>query len=194
MKMVHVKITLLIMAVAMSGCTSLSQNIQYKAAANENSFDYFFPSYQFDRTFSTIEEAYDYVNTARIKFSSAVNKPSVKGLAAKLSGPASNSAEHVYLHCFLDAVNLQSEVDLSKIDKPLEAVLKEAISVNCVFLIFYEGRATSIPDYHLKDGYIYTKGNAQQKTYSVNGNSYDATYPVGWGIDKAFQYLKGEIN
>ncbi|MDR3341504.1 MAG: hypothetical protein LBT14_01725 [Treponema sp.] len=179
-----------ILTFGLVGCSSISH---YADLANEYSFEYFFPSYSFHRTFSTIDEAYDFVNTASAKFSKSVNKSSAKGLAAKLIGPAVITDNPVAVGCFFRATNSNSDINLSKIDKPLEIVLRDAISATIVFLVFYNDRAVSISDYHLQEGYVYTS-NSQMEGFKSFGNSYETNYPVGWGIEKAFHYLKGEIN
>jgi hypothetical protein len=184
-------IVLLIFSVGLVGCASIARDAHYANLAKEHDFEYFFPSNSFRRTFATIDEAYDFVKTLNAKFSNSVDKPSAKGLAAKLTGPGVTSDNPVTVGCFMNASSGDS-IDLSKIDKPLETVLREANAATIVFLIFYNDRAVSIPDYHLKQGRVFTQGNAQYKSFRFNGNTYETTYPVNWGTDKAFQYLKGE--
>jgi hypothetical protein len=177
-----------------STCASMSRNTQYSKMASEHDFEYFFPSSDFTRTFSTIGEAYDYVNAASIKFGRAVSKASAKGLAARLSGPEMTQDAPVFLVCYLRASDANSAVDLSGKDKPVENALRRSVSATLVFLVFYNGRAVSISDFRLAQGWVYSSGNSQIERFSVNDNTWNAEYPVGWGIDKAFAYLKGEID
>ncbi|MDR1286914.1 MAG: hypothetical protein LBK08_04820 [Treponema sp.] len=162
--------------------------------ADEHDFNYFFPSSDFTRAFSTIDEAYDYVNAASIKFGRASSKSSAKGLAAKLTGSAPEEDTPVSLVCYLRASDGSGTVDLSGRDNPMENALRRAVSATLVFLVFHNDRAVSISDFRLAQGWVYSSGNAQIGQFTVNDTTYTAEYPVGWGIEKAFGYLKDEIN
>jgi hypothetical protein len=175
------------------GCASVGRDKYYADLAKDHDFEYYFPSSNFNRTFSTIEEAYDFVKTAQAKFSKSVNKPLAKGLAAKLLGPSVEQDKPVSIGCFMLA-NSGSNIDLTKIDKPLESILSESNSVIVIFLVFYQDRGISIPSYYLKEGYVYTSGNEQISSFTAFRNTYKAEYPVGWGTEKAFSYLRKEIN
>jgi hypothetical protein len=181
------------LVIGASGCASIGQDKYYVDLAKEHEFEYFFPSANFNRFFSTIEDAYDFVKTAQAKFSTSVNKPLAKGLAAKLIGPSVERDKPVSVGCLMQASS-ESSINLAKIDKPLELVLREATSASVIFLVFYQDRGVSIPSYYLKDGYVYTAGNAQPSSFRSFGNDYKAEYPVGWGTEKAFGYLKKELN
>jgi hypothetical protein len=176
------------------GCSSIESNRKYASLAAEHEFNYFFPSSGFTRSFSTIEEAYDFARTADAKFSKSVNKPTAKGLAAKLTGPKLETEQAVFLVCYMGATNTNGDVDLSKIDKPLESVVRESPSATLVYLIFYNDRIVSISDFHLASGYVYSAGNSQIKQFGYEEKVYEADYPIGWGLEKAFGYLRGEIN
>jgi hypothetical protein len=182
-----------ILALGIIGCASLERDKYYAGLAEEHDFEYYFPSSNFNRTFSTPEEAYDFVKTAQAKFAKSVNKPLAKGLAARLTGPAVEQDQPVSIGCFMLASS-GSNIDLTKIDKPLEAVLRESNSAAVVFLVFYQDRGVSIPSYYLKEGYVFTSGNAQISSFRSFGNTYEAEYSIGWGTEKAFSYLKKEID
>lgn len=184
---------LVLLVLGTTGCASIGRNKYYADLAKAQDFEYFFPSSNFNRTFSTIEEAYDYVKTAQAKFSKSVDKPLAKGLAAKLTGPSVEQDKPVFVGCFMQASSA-SAIDLTKIDKPLEVVLRDATSAAVIFLVFYQDRGVSIPSYYLQSGYVFISGNAQISSFRSHGNSYEAEYPVGWGTEKAFSYLQQEID
>jgi hypothetical protein len=187
-------LALVLLASGFSGCASMSRNAHYSKMAGEHDFDYFFPSSDFTRAFSTIDEAYDYVNAASIKFGRASSKSSAKGLAAKLTGSAPEADTPVSLVCYLRASDGSGAVDLSGRDNPMENALRRAVSATLVFLVFHNGKAVSISDFRLAQGWVYSSGNAQIEQFTVNETTYTAEYPVGWGIEKAFGYLKDGIN
>ncbi|MBN2440601.1 MAG: hypothetical protein JXJ04_04630, partial [Spirochaetales bacterium] len=116
-----------------------------------------------------------------------------KGLAAKLTGPAVNDENPVILSYFITATDSKGYINLSKKRINLESSLKNVISVSCVFMVFYEDRAVSISDFYLHEDYRYNL-NDQYENFRFQGNVYRTDYPFGWGITKAFQYLKKEIN
>ncbi|MDR1148209.1 MAG: hypothetical protein LBK66_06205 [Spirochaetaceae bacterium] len=180
---------------SLAGCASVQQGKHYADMANEHDFEYFFPGYSFNHTFSTIEEAYEFVNVAQTKFSRSVNKSAAKGLAARLTGPAVENDKLVSVGCFVTAYNSNGsiDIDLSKIDQPLETVLRNSISVSVVFLVFYQDRGVSISKFYLAPGYWYLT-NSQYNRFIHQGKIYETDYPIGWGIEKAFGYLKKEVN
>jgi hypothetical protein len=186
-------IVLAILILGTGGCTSLGSGKYYADLAKGQDFEYYFPQYSFNRTFSTIEEAYDFVKTAQAKFAKSVNKSLSKGIAAKLIGPPVEQDKPVSIGCFMQA-NSGSDIDLSKTGEPLETVLRNANSALVVFLVFYQDRGVSIPGFYLKQGYSYTAGNSQISSFRSFGNSYEAEYPVGWNTEKAFSYLRKEVN
>jgi hypothetical protein len=189
-------IALVVLIFGTSGCASAGRNKYYADLAKEHDFEYYFPSSAFNRTFSTIEEAYDFIKTAQAKFVKSVTKPLAKGLAAKFIAPPPPPAEQgksIAVGCFMMASS-GPVIDLSKSDKPLELVLNEANSATVIFLVFYQDRGVSIPNYYLKDGYVFLSGNSQIQNFRFFGNAYKAEYPVGWGTEKAFSYLRKEID
>jgi hypothetical protein len=161
--------------------------------ANEHNFEYFFPAHNFNRTFATLEEAYEFVNVAQAKFARSVNKPATKGLAAKLIGPAVANDNPVSVGCILSAQGTNDLIDLSIIDQPLETVVKNSISASIVFLVFYQDRGVSISKFYLAQGYRYIS-NSQYTSFTYQKNTYNTDYPIGWGIEKAFGYLRKEID
>jgi hypothetical protein len=195
MKMVF-KIGTLILVMEMLGCASFaSRNVRYDSLAKGKSFDYFFPSSDFVKTFSTIGEAYEFVNTASVKFSQNVsNKRRDKGLAARLRGPAVKDSP-VTLFCLIRASNDGGAIDLSVVGDELDAALRKAEDALLFFCVFYGDRAISLSNFYLDPKYSgYSNGNVQVQKFGILGNTYEANYPVGWGIEKAFSYLRGEIN
>jgi hypothetical protein len=167
----------------------------YSAMAKEKSFESIFPVRSKDYSFANLDEAYDFVQTAQAKFTASSGKSKAKGLGAKLSGPTVTGQKPVTVCYFLEAFDGKNVVDLNKIEKPLtlEKVIKDAPSAGCFFLIYYQDRAVSLSNFHLADGWVFDS-NSQYKFFNYNGKRYDATYPIGWGVDKVFSYLKKEIN
>jgi hypothetical protein len=186
------RIVLTIAVLCFCGCASQS-DLDYANKAKEHEFTYFFPRPSFYRLFATIEEAYDYVNTAQVKFSTATKKPRVKGLSSRLSGPPVSGEQPVTVVCFIHAQDARNSFDLSD-PATVEKQIRNSISAVVIFMVFYGDRGVAIPSYFLEDGWAYDEENAQPKRFSFNDNTYNAEYPAGWGIDKAFSYLRKEIN
>ena len=173
----------------LGGCASYAQ---YSSLAKEHSFDYFFPSSSFHRTFDTIDEAYDFVMTAQSKFSSSAGKSLAKGIPGKLDGPELRLDKPAAVICFMEASN-PGYIDLENAEDPLEKIIKESISANIVFLVFYEGRGISISSFYLASGWVYSSSR-QHTSFNVMDKRYKADYPAMWSNDKAFKYVRGEIN
>ena len=184
---------LAVMVVSLSGCVSTG-GADYSSLANEHDFDYFFPSYSFIKTFAATEDAYDYVKTAQTKFSASSGKAKAKGLVAKLSGPPVSGEQPVTVFCSMYLGGKDGAIDLEENEKPLANVVRSAVSSIVVFLIFHDGRAIAIPSYYLQSGYRYTSGNKNVESYVYDKNTYSTEYPVGWSVEKAFSYLRKEIN
>lgn len=193
---------IIFIAFCVMGCASTSQNAHYKKLAEEHPFEYFFPSSNFVYIFSTIDEAYEFINMADKKFAQTIHihRTALKGnLAAKLFGPILNDT-HVTVIGWINADKgfpKNEMINLSKITEPLETVLKQRTITyaSLVFCVFYRNRAVSIPYYYLDSRYgCFSDGNAQLKNFIIKGISYETNYPVGWHIEKSFQYLRGEIN
>jgi hypothetical protein len=179
----------------MLGCASVSRSAHYSNLAKEKSFDYFFPSSDFVKTFPTVDEAYEFVNAANVKFSQNVSsKRRDKGLAAKLQGPAVRESP-VTLVCFIRASNTNGAIDLSVLGGELAATLQKAEDALLFFCVFHNDKAISLSNFYLDPKYAgYSNGNAQVRRFGLLGNTYEAEYPFGWGIEKAFSYLREELN
>ncbi|MDR0568908.1 MAG: hypothetical protein LBG87_06855, partial [Spirochaetaceae bacterium] len=182
------------------GCASTKRDAQYSALAKEKSFDELFPKSAFYRTFPSIDEAYEYVNIASAKFGQSVgNKRRDKGLGAKLIGPpVPTGPVTVVCYMYAGTGGVSGNIELSEIDKPLETVIREAnTDALLIFMVFTNDKAAALQTYYLDPKYSgYSNGNAQIKTFGVFDNTYEADYPIGWGIEKAFQYLQegSELN
>jgi len=190
-------IVFVIAVLYVSGCATTEGGKNYRALAEEKSFDYFFPSPSSTRNFSSLDEAYDFVNTAQAKFAISSGKSKAKGLAAKLIGPPVRRGQPVTVTYFMEAYrktgNRSEYFDLAKINEPLEKAVKDAVSATLVFMVFYQDRGVSLSNFHLASGWKYDS-NSQYKSFKFNNANYDADYPVGWGTNKAFSYLRNEIN
>jgi hypothetical protein len=174
-------------ALCVISCASFREGKNYAELSKSEAFGHYFPKSSVSLQFDTIDEAYDFINTARAKLSMSVNKYRAKGLAAKLVGPSVNKDMKITVAYFVTA----DSNDLSKETEGLEDILNSAISVSNVFLVFYGEKGTAISDFYLKSGYQYNN-NAQYETFSFGGSQYKTDYPVGWGIDSAFKYLNNE--
>jgi hypothetical protein len=166
----------------------MQQNSRYAEIAKNNSFSYFFPSTFSSRTFSTVEEASDFINAAQIKLSHTTRKNPAKGLPGKLIGPSIKGDKPITVINILGASGTSADVDLEHTTKSLEENLTDAISVSCLFLVFTQDRGISLSKFLLKDGYQYTT-NSQIEWYQVGGTKYQVTYPLGWTADAALKYL-----
>jgi len=168
----------------------------YTALAKEKSFESIFPRASQSYYFAGLEEAYDFINTAKARFTLSTGKERGKGLSAKLGGPPVTGQKPVTVTYFFEAFDWNKKdfsIDLTKINQPLEKVLKDATGALLVFMVFYGDRAVSLPTYYVSRGWQFSN-NSQYDSFNYNNKKYDATYPVGWSIEKAFSYLKKEIN
>jgi len=165
----------------------------YTALAKEKSFESVFPVPSKSYYFDDLDSAYEFVNIAQARFTLSSGKSKAKGLAAKLTGPAVANKQPVTISYFMAATDGKSEIDLTKINVPLEKAIKNAISATLVFLVYYKDRGVSISNFHLASGYMYNS-NSQYSAFTYNNKEYKAEYPIGWGVDKAFSYLKKEID
>jgi hypothetical protein len=188
------KLLLLIAVLCLCGCASQGGK-NYSSIAKEHEFSYFFPQPAVVRSFDTLEEAYDFIKPAQLKFASAAGKPRVKGLVGKLIGPPVPGEKPVTLVCLLGASTADgANIDLTDTSKPMEESIKKAISSLELFMVFYGDRGIVIPNYFLHSDYEYKSGNTQFQQFTFNKNTYDTDYPVGWNTEKGFGYLRKEIN
>jgi len=193
-----IQIAIVVAAIALAGCASSPHDAKdYGAIAGGNSFEYYFPKAANSISFATSAEAYDFIRAAQIKLQRTAEKNYGKGLAAKLVGPPvvpRDEGEPITVAYFINTSGgpaVRSEDSDAK--KTLAEVVKGATSVSSVFLVFDGDRAASIADFYLKSGYHYNN-NSQYKEFRYNKETYEADYPVGWGVDKAFQYLDKNID
>ncbi|GHV45103.1 hypothetical protein AGMMS49546_30190 [Spirochaetia bacterium] len=187
-------IVLAIFSLGINGCISFSYSRTVIDSSTELPFDEWFFSNSFYTPYDNIDDVYDYVIDASAKFSRSVNKPSLRSAMAKINGPAITEDAPVSLYCMIKAEDDHGEIDLSNSINSLEFVLKHANSAVLTFLIFYEDRAISISNFHLKEGYKYNEGYDRYNTFDIEGIPYIPTYFIGWTVDTAFQYLDGQID
>jgi len=187
-------ITLVLAVFCFFGCESAPNNTQYRNMAEEHDFYYFFPADTFNKSFDSVEEAYDYVKAAQIKFSSSSGKIKAKGNVAKLFGtPAAPGLRPVTVLCIIWVQGDDNRMHSWNGFEPLEKVINSCISAIMTFLVFYEDRGIAIPAYYIRSGWRYNN-NQSQKSYEYGDRKYSAEYPPGWSVEKAFRYLKKEIN
>lgn len=192
-RILSIMAVLLCFAFVLTGCASMQQSSHYSEIAKNNSFAYFFPSPSSVHTFSTLEEASDFINAAQIKLSSTARKNPAKGLPAKLSGSGIKGDKPITVVNILGASGTSSSVDLKNTTLSLEENLSDAISVSCVYLVFTQDRGVALSKFFLKDGYQYST-NSQIQWYAYNGTKYNAEYPFGWTAGDAFKYLDSPKN
>jgi len=173
------------------GCAS-NNYFEYNDLAKGHDFDYFFPSWSFSRNFDNVDEAYDYVKTAQAKFNSVVGKPLAKGLPGKLEGPVGFWKEPVKVFCFMQASN-PSSINLAAAKDPLEKIMRDSISSTVVFLVFGNVRGVSLASYYLKGGWVYNT-SSQHSSFLADNIKFGVKYPVGWSNEKAFRYIRKEID
>jgi hypothetical protein len=174
-------------------CSTVSTKNEIDDTLDKYPFEHYFPGPSNNFSFDSIDEAYNYVNSATQKISHDCDKQSAKGLAAKLLGPTVKGDKPVSVSYFLVIYDHGSYLDLSKPGINIRETVKNSIATTCVFLIFYGERGVSISDYYLKGDYRYSS-NSQYESFNYNHAKYIAKYPIGWGIDKSFKYLKKEID
>ena len=179
------------MTVLFAGCVSLERDQKYAALAAEQQFSHFFPSTAHVKVFPNLEEAFEFINTAQYKLRKSIRMNRAQGLSAKLLGPSLDGKYPVVVACYVYASDASRLIDLSKATNDLEAKLQNRVAVTNVFLVFHKDRAISISDFYLMDGYRFDS-NRQHTFFRFNENDYETEYPVGWGVDKAFQYLGAE--
>jgi hypothetical protein len=192
MKLVF-KCAIPVLVLAFFGCASTSAKVDYSALAREQSFDYFLPSSNFAKSFSTIDEAEEYVNTAAAKYVQTISQRREKGRAGRLHGPAIEDAP-VVVYCFFYANDRNGILDLSAVSKEdLPTVLRQSVGSRLYFCVLYNDRAAVIPSYYTAPGYEYRHAD-QAPYFNLSGNQYAADYPLGWDMDKMFSYLRREID
>ncbi|MCL2832884.1 MAG: hypothetical protein FWD78_06920 [Treponema sp.] len=179
----------------LGGCGSYAK---YNNLAKEHDFKFFFPSASFYNTYDNVDEAYDFVNTALLKFGTTAGKSLAKGIPGKLDRSDVNLEKPVTVACFIDAYDsnnryVSSLAFLAANNDTMENIIRTGISATVVFLVFYEDRAISIAGYYLKSRYTY-QSSSQHKFFTFMTKNYIPVYPLMWSNDKAFQYLRKEID
>jgi hypothetical protein len=91
------------------------------------------------------------------------------------------------------ASELSGPTDLSKIDRPLANVMSAATSSTILFMVIYKERKILSLDFRLARNYVYA-GYTPLKSFYAGDNAYEVDYPGGWNMEKAFSYLRGEID
>ena len=187
-------VTLVVAVLLLSNCSSLKRNVHYSDLAMEQEFSQLFQSHSFIKTFTEPEEAYDYVKTAQVKFMTTSGKSKAKGLAAKLNGPSVVEQQPVTVYCRIGAQGTNGYIDFSKDSRSLESIVRSSVSAELIFMVFFGDRGIALPSFYLKSGYVYTSHNDQVDVYYFGNNKYDAAYPPAWSAEKAFSYLRKEID
>ena len=182
----------LLAAVICICCQSDPKAVQLRDLAKGQSFDYYFPKASSSRTFSSLDQAYDFIREAQAKIELSTNKSSVQGLTGRLIGPAMDLGEQIRVVYFLRASTVSTPIDLRNATTELEADLRSAIAVTSVFLVFYGDRAISISDFFLQNGYHYDS-NTQYEKFTLDGKPYQVSYSIGWGTEQGFKYLRKEV-
>ncbi|HPO03538.1 MAG TPA: hypothetical protein PL077_09360 [Treponemataceae bacterium] len=159
--------------------------------AKENDFSFFFPEYKYTRNFTDIDEAYDHIEASMHKLKKTIGMPKAKGLAAKLIGPERADKKPISVSYFLSASDSNGAVNVHKEGSGIESSLKNLITASIVYVVFCDDRAVSISEFYIKDGYRFSS-NSQPKKFTFGKDEYSAEYPFGWGLGKAFEYLKKE--
>jgi hypothetical protein len=173
----------------------MERNLYYSNLAEQRDFSDLFPSSGFSQDFSTLDEAYDYINTATMKFSRVLSgKRRDKGLGAKLSGPLIKASLPVSVFYIIRAQDTKGAIDLS-LEENKEKALRTSEAAYLFFIVFYNDRIISLSNFYLDPKYSgFSDGNAQIRKFRLSDKTYIADYPIGWDIDDAFLYLRGDIN
>jgi hypothetical protein len=172
----------------MFGCASIEKQAYYSKEAKALSFEEVFESGSFAKTFDSLEDAYYYVNVAQAKFSAISGKSKNKGIAGWLEKPSDLNAG--------DKVRVGVSVWLSDGSKSLEFSNKHvgsSVSSFVEFTVIYKDRMAYIPSWYLAPNWVYSDGNSMVDYFNWQGNRIKINYPVGWGIDHAFDYLNHEL-
>jgi hypothetical protein len=165
----------------------------YRAQAKKASFEKLFPERDGVYLFDNLDEAYDFVNIAQEKFTMSSGKPKTQGLGARVFGPEVKKEKPVTVCYMIRASTGKEGIDLTKKEEPMEKLIKKAVSATLFIVIFCEDRAASLSNFHLASGWVFSN-NSQIQSFNFGDATYDAKYPVGWGVSKVFSYLRKEID
>ncbi|MDR2184047.1 MAG: hypothetical protein LBO80_00040 [Treponema sp.] len=172
---------------SLAACASIQNQAGIDKAAGEHDFGYYFSSPGGQFAFNDIDSAYAFLSEAAAKFRQSGLKKRVQGLSGIVSGPAPEMGENKVVAGYF--IRADDPVPEASGPAEIENILKESIGSYLGFLVFYEDRSVIISNYYLRDGWVYTS-NAQPNYIEYGGNSYEASYPVGWTMDRAFRYLR----
>jgi YHS domain-containing protein len=172
---------------SLAACASMQNQAAFDKAAGGHDFGYYFSSSAGRHTFNDLDAAYAFLNEAAAKFRQAGLKKRVQGLSGIVNGPAPEmGGSRVAAGYFIRADDrIPEELGPAEI----ESILKDSIGSYLGFIVFYEDRSVIISNYYLQDGWVYTS-NSQPHYVEYDGNSYEADYPVGWTMERAFRYLR----
>jgi hypothetical protein len=154
-------------------------------AAAEHDFGYYFSQKQL--AFDDIDSAYTFLSEATAKFRQAGMKKRAQGLSGIVNGPAPGMGGNKVVTGYF--IRADDRVPEEASPAEVENILKESIGSYLGFIVFYEDKAVIISNYYLQDGWVYSS-NSQPNYIEYDGNSYEASYPVGWTMDRAFRYLR----
>jgi hypothetical protein len=197
------KLTAVLVAAALCflsvGCASMKESAYYGKMAKQHDFSYYFSGRDTEKTFASLDAAYDYLTeaTAKLEDTSRV-LTRAQGLGARLKGPdMSVHANQVFVILCIDASDdSNNAIDTSRMNGPaLEKCIREkAHAVMFEILMFYNHKAAIFSNWYL-DKNIYggfEGSNSQVPFVTINGKKYAADYPVGWGLKQCFEYLRGD--
>jgi hypothetical protein len=182
-----VRTAAVLFVVFLAACASTQNQANIDKAAGEHDFEYYFSSSRGQLAFSDIDSAHAFLNEAAAKFRQSGMKKRVQGLSGIVSGPEPEMGENKVAAGYFIRADDKIREGLSPAE--IESILKDSIGSYLGFIVFYEGRAVIISNYYLQDGWVYTS-NSQPNYIDFAGNSYEADYPVGWTMERAFRYLR----
>lgn len=179
---------LLAVLVLFSGCISSADSARYREMTEWKEIDDYFSATKGMLTFSSLDEAYDFINCAKIVLRKDTFWHREKGQAAIISGPQIENEEPVTVVYILDAFSNKRNFSV-KDGEVGNALIDDALGTVLYFLVFYDDKVISTSDYYIEEGW-YWPYNTQTQSFMYQKNLYIADYPRGWGIEKAFEYLR----
>lgn len=183
-------VMLFILSVILLGCVSSAENARYREMTEGKEIDDYFKATSGILTFSSLEEAYDYIFCAKLVLKRKTFWNREKGLAAILTGSEIDSESPVTVFYMVEAFSNESWLNIPEglVGTALE---KEALGAITVFMVFYGDKAVSVTDYYIEEGYMWPH-NDMPEVFKFSEYTFLADYPRGWGMEKAFEYLRGE--
>ncbi|MDR2019798.1 MAG: hypothetical protein LBQ14_03440 [Treponema sp.] len=171
----------------LAACASTQNQADIDKAAGGHDFGYYFSSPNGKHAFGDIDSAHAFLNEAAAKFRQSGMKKRVQGLSGIVSGPDPEMGENKVVAGYFIRADDKIREELGPAE--IENILKDSIGSYLGFIVFYEGRSVIISNYYLQDGWVYSS-NSQPNYIDFDGNSYEADYPVGWTMERAFRYLR----